>query len=205
MTDSIISSDPTEILKDASGSTNSILTPHIMNPLEKIGLMQYLPLCKQIYANLNDTQKDEVYDALCRFAPDLADTLLSLIETPEDKTAKHKLKSKDDGDDEREEKEFIPDKEILDEIIEYAITLHFAGHDWAQISDLIYQKYDVDWHFQRVKNIVLKKLAWQSRAQVYDIPNDIRKTSKEKDNEDVREKEEKEELGIIRKLFKKLW
>ncbi len=69
-------------------------------------------------------------------------------------------------DDNDTEKDYdIPDTEILDEVRQFACSLHLSGYGWAQISDQIFQKYDIDWNPLKIKDIVLKNLAWNHRVQ----------------------------------------
>lgn len=68
-------------------------------------------------------------------------------------------------DDNDETKDYdIPDTEILDEIRAFACSLHLSGYGWAAISDQIFSKYDIDWNPLKIKDIVLKNLAWNHRT-----------------------------------------
>ena len=68
-------------------------------------------------------------------------------------------------DDNDEDKDYsIPDTEILNEIRQFACDMHLGGYGWAQISDSIFAKFDVDWNPLKVKDIVLKNLAWNHRT-----------------------------------------
>lgn len=58
----------------------------------------------------------------------------------------------------------IPDTEILDEIRAFACSLHLSGYGWSAISDQIFSKYDIDWNPLKIKDIVLKNLAWNHKS-----------------------------------------
>ncbi|MDP2363417.1 MAG: hypothetical protein Q8M94_06560, partial [Ignavibacteria bacterium] len=57
----------------------------------------------------------------------------------------------------------IPDTEILDEVRAFSTSLHLSGYGWAAISDQVFRKYDIDWNPLKIKDIVLKSLAWRNR------------------------------------------
>ena len=67
-------------------------------------------------------------------------------------------------DDNNPDKSYdIPDTEILDEVRAFATSLHLTGYGWSAISDQIFRKYDIDWNPLKIKDIVLKSLAWRNR------------------------------------------
>ena len=57
----------------------------------------------------------------------------------------------------------IPDTEILDEVRAFSTSLHLSGYGWSAISDQVFRKYDIDWNPLKIKDIVLKSLAWRNR------------------------------------------
>jgi hypothetical protein len=94
----------------------------------------------------------------------------------------------------------IPDTEILDEIREFASSLHLGGYGWAAISDQIFSKYDVDWHPMKVKDIVLKSLAWGHTLR----RNDAKEVAKVIVPEVAKVLPEPHR-GLIRNVLHKLW
>lgn len=79
----------------------------------------------------------------------------------------HEIEQDDSNplDDNDESKDYnIPDTEMLNEVRDFACSLHLSGYGWAQIGDLIYSKYDIDWNPLKIKDIVLKNLAWNHRT-----------------------------------------
>ncbi len=73
--------------------------------------------------------------------------------------------------------------------------MHLSGYGWSQISDSIFQKYDVDWNPLKIKDIVLKNLAWNHRTQ-RDTPKIPPQATTIKQDE---------QKGIIRRFVSWLW
>ncbi len=103
-------------------------------------------------------------------------------------------------DDEKPQEDPEPDMDvdILNEAADYAGSLYMNGYNWTQISDMLYRKYDIDWHPIRVQSVVLKRLAWKSRTQEKDVPK-----KEEAPKPQVIPKEP--HRGLIRKALHYLW
>lgn len=114
----------------------------------------------------------------------------------------HKIEIEDSNplDDNDETKDYdIPDTEILDEVRNFACSLHLSGYGWAQIGDQIYSKYDIDWNPLKIKDIVLKNLAWNHRN--YKIESQPIPTMPL----GVPQKPQDEKKGLIRRFISWLW
>lgn len=99
-------------------------------------------------------------------------------------------------DDNDPEKDYdIPDTEILDEVRTFACSLHLSGYGWSAISDQIFAKYDIDWNPLKVKDIVLKNLAWNHRTL----------QASQKIPLEAPQKPQDERKGIIRRFMGWLW
>ena len=99
-------------------------------------------------------------------------------------------------DDNDEDKDYsIPDTEILNEIRQFACDMHLGGYGWSQISDSIFAKFDVDWNPLKVKDIVLKNLAWNHRTlqpQIHPTPTMPLEAP---------QKPQEQRLGLIRRFI----
>jgi hypothetical protein len=105
----------------------------------------------------------------------------------------------DDNDDDKDYS--IPDTEILNEIRQFACDMHLGGYGWAQISDSIYAKFDVDWNPLKVKDIVLKNLAWNHRTLQSQPQSQPQSTIPL----EAPQKPQEQKVGLIRTVLRKLW
>ncbi|MCG2735123.1 MAG: hypothetical protein L6282_01890 [Candidatus Methanoperedenaceae archaeon] len=94
----------------------------------------------------------------------------------------------------------IPDTEILDEVRAFSTSLHLTGYGWSAISDQIFRKYDIDWNPLKIKDIVLKNLAWRNRdiqEKKTAIPDPVPQPQSQPQPEPHR--------GYIRRLWRTIW
>ncbi len=106
-------------------------------------------------------------------------------------------------DDNDPEKSYdIPDTEILDEIRQFACSLHLGGYGWAAISDQIFAKYDVDWNPLKVKDVVLKSLAWNHRNAVQPT---LTSGSGSGSGSEATKTVPEPYRGLVRKFFHRIW
>ena len=114
--------------------------------------------------------KSLIISSLNEAKPELSPIINKIFPTKSNHNGSGKHEIVDDSnplDDNDEDKDYsIPDTEILNEIRQFACDMHLGGYGWSQISDSIFAKFDVDWNPLKVKDIVLKNLAWNHRTQL---------------------------------------
>jgi len=218
---------PTEMLKSQPEDPENLEVPQSASqtpPDFQSLIIQYAPEIRKRINEMSFGERIAVKSLLSRFVPseyqEVMNDYLSMDNNPEHikPTTLHEPHT-DPTNDDRDESEISPRewKEILAEIVE----LDSEGIQEKQIGDIIYQNYNVDLHHMKIRSALNKfyntrevhrdasgrtntsELSPRLKTKIRSLLDLNKKLTDE--ITEIKKKEEKPKIGLLRKLWKAIY